>query len=231
MPRTSPSSARPRRAPWERIDLVLGPAVHLGVTGWRPKPCASETVMPGTPWSLSAAFTSSTLKGLTIAVMSLSADPPLEPNSPNVYALSACGWCPNLLPPLSVTAAMTTSIALPGSATRCPNRQSSRRPRSAGRSRDRCTAEEHAVGTEAVDRRVGEQAEATAADDAANQVHADHVERVVVASLNLSWRRGSTNAPAMKPMAIGAIPPTKPAHGVMATSPATAPEPAPRVVA
>src|SRR5688500_13144052 len=37
--------------------------------------------------------------------------------------------------------------------------------------------------------------------------------------------------PAAKPMMIGDAPPTKPAHGVMATRPATAPEAAPRVVA
>ena len=33
------------------------------------------------------------------------------------------------------------------------------------------------------------------------------------------------------PMVDGAMPPTKPAHGVMATRPATAPDAAPRVVA
>ena len=37
--------------------------------------------------------------------------------------------------------------------------------------------------------------------------------------------------PAIGPMIIGDMPPTKPAHGVIATSPATAPEQAPRVVA
>src|SRR5438270_10951578 len=37
--------------------------------------------------------------------------------------------------------------------------------------------------------------------------------------------------PAMKPIQIGDVPPTKPEHGVMATRPATAPDAAPSVVA
>ena len=47
----------------------------------------------------------------------------------------------------------------------------------------------------------------------------------------LSSMARKQTTPAMKPMAIGEKPPTKPAHGVMATRPATAPEAAPRVVA
>src|SRR3954465_1833364 len=37
--------------------------------------------------------------------------------------------------------------------------------------------------------------------------------------------------PAMKPIQIGEVPPTNPEHGVIATSPATAPDAAPSVVA
>ena len=40
---------------------------------WRPKPCASLTVMPAMPTSLRAVFTSSSLNGLTMAVINFTA--------------------------------------------------------------------------------------------------------------------------------------------------------------
>ena len=93
-------------------------------------------------------------------------------------------------------------------------------------------AEEHAVLAGRVDRRVGEQPEQDRADDPADEVHRDHVERVVVAELELQADREEAHRARDRHRSrSGAMPPTKPAHGVIATSPATAPDAAPSVVA
>ena len=54
----------------------------------RPKPCASVTVMPGSPSAVSASFTSSSLNGLTTAVTSFIASSPIRgrPGADEVYA-------------------------------------------------------------------------------------------------------------------------------------------------
>ena len=51
---TSASSPRPDLDPHlgHEVDRVLGAPVHLRVPAWRPKPCASLTVMPAMPTSL-----------------------------------------------------------------------------------------------------------------------------------------------------------------------------------
>ncbi len=95
------------------------------------------------------------------------------------------------------------------------------------------TAVEQAlVDDRAVDRGLGEEAEQQRADEPADEVHGDDVEAVVELERLLDARgRGSTRTPAMSPIQIGDMPPTNPAHGVMATRPATAPDAAPSVVA
>jgi hypothetical protein len=61
-------------------------------------------------------------------------------------------------------------------------------------------------------------------------VHADHVERIVVTEAVLGLDGKQLATPARTPMAIGAMPDTYPAAGVMPTRPATMPEAAPRLV-
>ena len=82
------------------------------------------------------------------------------------------------------------------------------RRRRAGRSAGRCRRRRTAPSKpSALTVGVGEEAEQQRADDAADEVDGDHVERVVVAEACTSagWR-GSRATPAMKPMMSGAMP-------------------------
>ena len=57
------------------------------------------------------------------------------------------------------------------------------------RRREAPTVHEHAVAARRVDRLVGEETEQQRTDDAADEVHADDVERVVEAQLELQVHR------------------------------------------
>src|SRR6478672_13616967 len=72
---SSSSHSSSMRALGTKSILYSVPRYTSVCPAWRPKPCTSVTVMPWTSASFNASFTSSSLKGFTMAVMSFTVRP------------------------------------------------------------------------------------------------------------------------------------------------------------
>src|SRR3954451_3692305 len=174
---SSSSHSSSMRALGTKSILYSVPRYTSVCPAWRPNPCTSVTVMPFTSACLRASFTSSSLNGLMMAVISFIG-----------RALPSCVGGLGVLRQVEARVLVSLVDAQPDGGRDHPRQHVRHDERERDRRADRdqlvaeqlaATAREHTIVAGAVDGGVGEEAEQQRSEDAADEVHRDHVERVV----------------------------------------------------
>ena len=182
----SSSSARISTRTFGTKSIVYSAPRYTSVwPRWRPNPCTSDTVRPCTPRSLSAALTSSSLKGLMMPTMSFMELSPFASNS--IQCVPGLRVLRQVEAGLLVLGAHADTPRIRRRSTIMMRRvtandhaivtTTARSCSPAGRGcRSRSARHHRAAGDCRVERRVGEDADQQRADDPADEVDTNDVE-------------------------------------------------------